>query len=43
MTFSELKEIGEMLKGQECYKKEPTNNQVKNSNNQMKNDDKKKR
>lgn len=25
-----------MLKGQECYKREPTNNQVKNSNDQMK-------
>jgi hypothetical protein len=25
-----------MLKRQECYKREPTNNQVKNSNDQMK-------
>jgi hypothetical protein len=36
MTFSELKEIREMLKGQECYIREPTNKQLKNSNDQMK-------
>jgi len=40
MTFSELKEIREMLKGQECYTREPTNNQVKNSNDQMKKNEK---
>jgi hypothetical protein len=29
-----------MLKGQECYTREPTNNQVKNSNDQMKKNEK---
>jgi hypothetical protein len=48
MTFSELKKIKEMLKGQECYKREPTNNQVYSNDQmkkkkEMKNDDEKKK